>query len=92
MGEHALASRLVTNAEYREFIRARGYRTPNLWLADGWTKICELGWERPLCWSEDLAREFTLGGWREIDGAAPVCHVSFYEADAFARFAGARLP
>jgi ergothioneine biosynthesis protein EgtB len=92
LDDRALGSRLVTNAEYREFIRAGGYRTPSLWLADGWTKIRELGWDRPLCWSQDLAREFTLGGWREIDDAAPVCHVSFYEADAFARYAGARLP
>ncbi len=90
--DHALGSRLVTNAEYLEFIAAGGYRTPSLWLADGWTKIRELGWDRPLCWSQDLAREFTLGGWREIDAAAPVTHVSFYEADAFARFAAARLP
>jgi ergothioneine biosynthesis protein EgtB len=89
---HELGSRLVTNGDYREFIRAGGYRTPSLWLADGWTKLRELHWERPLCWSEDLTREFTLGGWREVDDEAPVCHVSFYEADAFARFAGARLP
>ncbi|HJR68611.1 MAG TPA: ergothioneine biosynthesis protein EgtB [Gammaproteobacteria bacterium] len=92
LGEHALASRLVTNAEYREFIAAGGYTTPELWLADGWTTIRACGWNRPLCWSEDLVREFTLSGWREIDEVAPVCHVSFYEADAFARFAGARLP
>ena len=90
--DHALGSRLVTNAEYREFIRGAGYRTPSLWLADGWTQIRERGWDRPHCWSSDLTREFTLGGWREIDEAAPVSHVSFYEADAFARFAGARLP
>ncbi len=90
--DHALASRLVTNAEYREFIRSAGYRTPSLWLADGWAQIRERGWDRPGCWSSDLGREFTLGGWREIDEAAPVSHVSFYEADAFARFAGARLP
>jgi ergothioneine biosynthesis protein EgtB len=90
--DHALGSRLVTNGDYREFMRADGYRTPSLWLADGWAKLAELGWNRPLCWSGDLAREFTLGGWREIDDAAPVCHVSFYEADAFARWAGARLP
>ena len=88
----ALGSRLVTNGEYRELIHAGGYRTPSLWLADGWARIRELGWDRPLCWSADLEGEFTLGGWREIDDAAPVCHVSFYEADAFARFAGARLP
>jgi ergothioneine biosynthesis protein EgtB len=92
VGDHALASRLVTNGEYREFLRAEGYRDPRLWLADGWTRIRREGWNRPLCWSPDLTQEFTLGGWREIDDDAPVCHVSFYEADAFARFAGARLP
>jgi ergothioneine biosynthesis protein EgtB len=92
VGDHALASRLVTNGEYREFLRGDGYRDPRLWLADGWTKIRAEGWNRPLCWSADLTQEFTLAGWREIDDDAPVCHVSFYEADAFARFAGARLP
>jgi ergothioneine biosynthesis protein EgtB len=90
--EHALGSRLVTNAEYRHFIDAGGYREPSLWLADGWAKIREAQWNRPLCWSEGLTREFTLAGWREIDPNAPVCHVSYYEADAFARWAGARLP
>ncbi len=89
---HALANRLVTNGEYREFIDAGGYAEPAHWLADGWTSVRERGWNRPLCWSEDRAREFTLGGWRPIDPHAPVCHVSYYEADAFARWAGARLP
>jgi len=89
---HALANRLVTNGEFREFIDDGGYDEPTLWLADGWAKVRELRWSRPLCWSEDAAREFTLGGWRAIDQHAPVCHVSFYEADAFARWAGARLP
>jgi ergothioneine biosynthesis protein EgtB len=90
--EHALANRLVTNGEYREFIAAGGYAEPRLWLADGWTKIRESAWDRPLCWSADLTREFTMAGWREIGPHAPVCHVSYYEADAFARWAGARLP
>ena len=89
---HGLGSRLVTNTEYRAFIDAGGYRDPALWLADGWTHIREHGWTRPLCWSDDLTREFTLAGWREIDPHAPVCHVSYYEADAFARWSGARLP
>ena len=92
VADHALGSRLVTNAEFREFIDVGGYRNPALWLADGWGKILRDGWNRPLCWSQDLEREFTLAGWRDIDPHAPVCHVSYYEADAFARWAGARLP
>jgi ergothioneine biosynthesis protein EgtB len=89
---HALADRLVTNGEFREFVRDGAYGKPEPWLADGWSKIRDAGWNRPLCWSEDLEREFTLGGWRAVDEHAPVSHVSFYEADAFARWAGARLP
>ncbi|MEZ5460558.1 ergothioneine biosynthesis protein EgtB [Dokdonella sp.] len=89
---HALANRPVNNAEYAEFIRAGGYRTPTLWMSEGWNTVCERGWDRPLYWSEDLQQEFSLAGVREIDPAAPVSHVSFYEADAFARWAGARLP
>jgi ergothioneine biosynthesis protein EgtB len=92
VGPHALGHRLVTNAEYRQFVDDGGYAEPKLWLSDGWAKINAEGWNRPLCWSEDLEREFTLGGWQAIDPQAPVCHVSFYEADAFARWAGARLP
>ncbi|MCB1685591.1 MAG: ergothioneine biosynthesis protein EgtB [Pseudomonadales bacterium] len=90
--DHALGDRLVTNAEYAEFMADGGYGEPALWLADGWAKIHADGWNRPLCWSADLSREFTLGGWQDMDANAPVCHVSFYEADAFARWAGARLP
>ena len=89
---HMLANRLSTNGEYREFIRSGGYSAPHLWLADGWTAVRSRGWNRPLCWSADLEREYTLGGWRPLDEHAPVCHVSLYEAAAFAAWAGARLP
>jgi ergothioneine biosynthesis protein EgtB len=89
---HQIANRLVTNGEYREFVRAGGYASPGLWLADGWATVRARAWNRPLCWSEDLDREYTLGGWRPLVEAAPVCHVSFYEAAAFATWAGARLP
>jgi len=89
---HRIGTRLVTNAEYLDFIRDGGYRNTELWLSDGWATINERGWTRPLYWSEDLAREFTLGGERILDPGAPVTHVSYYEADAYARWAGARLP
>ena len=89
---HAMASRLITNGEYLEFVRDGAYRKPELWLSDGWSTVNDRGWERPLYWSDDLEREFTLGGTRELDLNAPVTHVSYYEADAFARWAGARLP
>ncbi|MDH3751683.1 MAG: ergothioneine biosynthesis protein EgtB [Gammaproteobacteria bacterium] len=90
--EHRIGTRLITNREFRDFIKAGGYSDSNLWLSDGWSTIDERGWERPLYWAEDLESEFTLGGQRELDDHAPVCHVSYYEADAFARWAGARLP
>jgi ergothioneine biosynthesis protein EgtB len=89
---HRMGSRLVSNAEYLEFIRDGGYTEAGLWLSDGWAAIAQHGWNRPLYWSEDLQNEFTLGGQRDLDPGAPVVHVSYYEADAFARWAGARLP
>ncbi len=88
----ALASRPVTNAEYREFIEDGGYRDVTGWLSDGWAWIQREQIDRPLYWSGDLETEFTLGGSREIDPHAPVSHLSFYEADAYARRAGHRLP
>ena len=90
--DHRIGNRLVTNGEYREFIQDGGYENSELWLSDGWATINERGWLRPLYWDEQLAREFTLGGERDIDDNAPVCHVSYYEADAFSRWSGARLP
>jgi ergothioneine biosynthesis protein EgtB len=90
--EHRIGSRLITNGEFREFVTGGGYAESSLWLSDGWATVNQEGWTRPLYWSEDLASEFTLGGVRAIDDAAPVTHISLYEADAFARWAGARLP
>jgi ergothioneine biosynthesis protein EgtB len=88
----ALATRLTTNAEYLDFIRDDGYRNPALWLADGWATVQREQWTQPIYWSPSLESELTLCGLNELDPHAPVCHLSCYEADAFARWAGARLP
>ncbi len=87
-----IANRLVTNAEFLEFIRDGGYETSLHWLSDGWAVVQQDGWRHPLYWDDALQSEFTLGGRRDLDPAAPVTHLSFYEADAFARWTGARLP
>lgn len=87
---HALASRPVTSGEWQEFIADGGYRTPSLWLSDGWAWVQRESIAAPEYW--DDGRQFTLAGWRAIDPAAPVTHISFFEADAFATWAGARLP
>jgi len=89
-----LADRLVSNAEWLEFMADAGYRTASLWLADGWTTVNREGWQAPLYWEEREGEWFamSLEGLQRIDGAAPVSHVSYYEADAFARWAGKRLP
>ena len=89
---HALANRLVTNAEYQAFVREGGYREPGLWLSDGWATLQREDWRHPIYWQDDLSSEFTLAGVRAIDPHEPVCHLSYFEADAFARWAGARLP
>jgi ergothioneine biosynthesis protein EgtB len=91
---YALADRTVTNAEWLQFIEGGGYADPLLWLADGWDWVLTNKVQAPLYWEQvDGAwHRFALDGLRPVDPAAPVCHVSFYEADAFARWAGARLP
>lgn len=89
---HRIGSRPVTNGEFLEFVRDNGYGESQLWLSDGWATINERGWNKPLYWNDALDAEFTIGGERDIDLHAPVTHVSYYEADAFARWAGARLP
>jgi ergothioneine biosynthesis protein EgtB len=85
-----LSDRLVTNGEWAEFIADGGYRTPSLWLSDGWAWVQNEKIAAPLYWHED--RAFTHAGWRQREAAAPVTHISFFEADAFATWAGARLP
>lgn len=89
---HALANRLVTNAEYLAFVHDGGYAEPSLWLSDGWSTVQAEGWQRPFYWQPDLSSEFTLAGVQALDLEAPVCHLSYFEADAFARWADARLP
>ncbi len=95
-----LGSRAVTNGEYLEFMRDGGYRRAELWLSDGWDAVSAHHWNAPLYWERDEEgqwQQFGLNGGREVgmrpvDPAEPVCHVSFYEADAFARWSGCRVP
>src|SRR5262249_2851763 len=89
-----LASRLVTNGEYRAFMADGGYRRPELWLSEGWNAVHAQDWVAPLYWDERDGRwwQMTLSGLREVEDDEPVCHVSYFEADAYARWAGVRLP
>lgn len=89
-----LASRLVTNAEWKEFMSDGGYRRPELWLSDGWATVQQEGWDAPLYWqqADDTWMAMSLSGLQQLNDQAPVCHVSSYEADAYARWAGKRLP
>jgi ergothioneine biosynthesis protein EgtB len=90
----ALADRLVTNGEYLAFMDTGGYSRPDLWLSMGWAAVQENEWTEPFYWERRDGRWFsyTLAGMREIDPHEPVVHLSYFEADAFARWAGARLP
>ncbi len=90
-----IASRPVTNGEYKAFIADGGYRRPEFWLSEGWTRVQEEGWEAPLYWLKDndgTESVFTLSGVQPLDFNAPVEHVSFFEAAAYAAWAKARLP
>jgi ergothioneine biosynthesis protein EgtB len=91
-----LASRPVTVGEYLAFLEDGGYRRPELWLSDGWALVQSERWAHPLYWQRasdgSIRGLYTLDGVRPLDAAEPLCHVSYFEADAFARWAGARLP
>lgn len=90
----ALAERMVTNREYLEFMEAGGYSQPEFWLSLGLNTVRERGWDSPFYWEKNNGKwcTMTLDGMREVDMDEPVCHVSYFEADAYARWAGARLP
>ena len=89
-----LADRPVTNGEYLAFMEDGGYRRPEFWLSAGWQAVQEQGWRAPLYWEERDGEwwSMTLSGMRKVEEAEPVCHVSYFEADAYSRWAGARLP
>jgi ergothioneine biosynthesis protein EgtB len=95
IGRVELADRTVTNAEYLAFIDDGGYERPELWLSEGWDVKCAQGWRAPLYWQQDGEGSwsvFTLGGMKPVASAEPVTHLSYYEADAYARWTGYRLP
>jgi ergothioneine biosynthesis protein EgtB len=89
-----LANRLVSNGEYAAFIDDGGYKRPELWLSDGWATVQNEKWRAPLYWLKQEGQwwHFTLGGLQPLDEQEPVAHLSYYEADAYARWAGYRLP
>jgi ergothioneine biosynthesis protein EgtB len=91
---YGIASRFVTNGEYLGFIEDGGYERPEHWLSMGWDAVRKRGWTAPMYWQHQQGgwSRFTLGGRRDVDPNEPVCHVSYFEADAYARWAGCRLP
>lgn len=90
LAPHAIADRLVTCGEWQDFVEDGGYRRPELWLSEGWATVQAQRWQGPLYWQD--GQVFTLFGVRGVDPGEPVVHVSYFEADAFARWSGARLP
>ncbi|MBA2117587.1 ergothioneine biosynthesis protein EgtB [Bremerella alba] len=89
-----IAGRLVTNSEYRQFLEDGAYQRPELWLSLGWNTVQSEQWDAPLYWirQNETWHEFTLSGLRPLNEASPVTHISYFEADAFARWQGSRLP
>lgn len=95
LAPYQLATRLTTCGDYLAFMADGGYQRPEFWLSDGWAAVCANGWQSPLYWRQESPQawsQFTLHGRRPVDPAEPVCHLSFYEAAAYAAWAGARLP
>src|SRR6185437_1689290 len=94
LNPYRLGSRLITNSEYLAFMEDGGYRRPEFWLSDGWATVQAQGWDAPLYWSNSAGewQRFTLNGVQPVQPEEPVAHVSFFEASAYAAWAGARLP
>lgn len=94
LAPYRIAERLVTNGEWLTFMQEGGYREPLLWMSEGWAMCQAEGWDAPLYWAQDGGAwtQYGLGGLREVEPDRPVLHISWYEADAFARWAGKRLP
>jgi ergothioneine biosynthesis protein EgtB len=94
LNDFFLANRLVTNAEYLQFMDDGGYDKPLLWLSDGWSTVQQASWKAPLYWQQvdKTWHCFTLGGLKPVEPDEPVCHISYYEADAYVTWAGKRLP
>jgi len=90
-----MATQLVTNGDFLNFVEDGGYRRPELWLSEGWSTVCQENWQAPLYWEQDQSgswHSFSLHGQQALDINAPACHISHFEADAYARWSDCRLP